>query len=241
MAGVLLVLALLVQLYVFFYGSPNFWDLPLLGDYQRAFWGDYPPGQLRGGWLHPALMMVSALFQSLRLSLLNSAVGAAWFCIVILFTALTRAGDAVLLGMLFASLAVPAADMVVMNRIKLPSSVPSVIYDEIGRDTSLYIVPLTLCLLCAAVFTPRCASLFRRNHALGCTMTLLIVSRFVVPSPIFSEEGFGGWESVAFVPAAKAWKMLSWRADRSAMMASQAGQPTGFAPIYSISVLTKSR
>lgn len=444
--GILLITAFLVEMYAYFFGSPNIWDVPLLSDYQRAFWGDYPKVELRGGWLYPALIMVAGVFHPSRFPLLNSGAGCGWLCVVLLYTALAylaprerrvlwigcaslfligcrfddfllttkfsvlglalfllvlgflkryfedggvrypylaclalgigivsglvapfyaifaltfllflfrmqmlpviagcgvwvvlifigsrihwsveialiavasvasayvidftqrsrwavkvvppldgalavapvaaaaaatflvsyylpysgypwyaehklldlylkgygvfliapiafliaagwkrviKPGDAVLLAACFTSLIVPVAVMFGADRVPLPRTVPKIIFYEIGRDTSLYFVPVTICLTGAAILTRLCRSLFQRRLVLGVVVLALIVSILIVPSPMYSEQGLEGWEAVAFIPAAQAWKAISERARQAESIEAGLGPTDGFSP-----------
>jgi hypothetical protein len=143
----------------------------------------------------------------------------------------TVGADAILLSAMCATaLLVPVLVMSVAPWLKLPHSVPGVIFYEIGRVTSLYFLPVALCLTGAEIVTVMYQFVVERHAVLGYACLIATLTLLIVPTPIDPEADLGGWERMAFRSGFTTLSGWLERAQKSASMAKQLGPDRGFSP-----------
>jgi hypothetical protein len=143
-----------------------------------------------------------------------------------------EAKKAVVLSMCFTAVIVPVAIINTAGWIRLPDSIPGIIFYEIGRVTSLYFAPLTICIAGAAMLTEMFVWLCRRHVLLGYAGLCVIIALLYAPTSLYPDEGLGGWERVAFRPLVRVWGVTLDRMAQSTGMAREAGDPAGYSPYF---------
>ena len=141
-------------------------------------------------------------------------------------------GDAVPASAMAAGALVPVAVIEIARYGVAASFLPGLLLYEIGRTTSLYFVPLTLC-WAGAVLVMRAQQWLNSKPSLGYgNAWLVVVLGGVLFAPSVREPDIGVWERVSFKPVYQRARQFAARAMHSRQIADSLGPTGAFNPLF---------